>query len=843
MNDNLWMREHQSMRAHPSPVHNGNTHNGHQPMNISRFFGSTNREAMRQVRMALGSEALIVSNRRVNGGVEILAADASSAATPHAVNIAGAAPITMTAATANHTVGLPPATEHPAMLMDAITALRGEMEHRMEDLVWNQQIKQAPQALSLFQTLLGLGFSTALLKPMLKHLPSRLSEKAALSWARQELIRRLPPGADEDVLWRPGLALALIGPTGVGKTTTLAKLAARAVRRFGPQRVVLLTTDTYRIGACEQLNIYGQILRTPVHVAHDAGELQRIVRDLPADHILLIDSVGVSQRDSAVKAQAAMLRAAGRDVQRLLVLNAASHGDTLDDVARTYRHDGGAPLAGCIVSKLDEALRLAPVLDTAIRHQLPIHYVSDGQKVPEHLSHLSAQELVDKALMHAASADTLYAPNRADLAALMTLADGEVAAQEDARLLTGLLVASHGAQRPLTPDLVRQACREIDAHSACAHAFRLWQARHRAQALDHEDLAHASCTGNTDRQDVPPALLVIAHDHATVATTRHGPDGQQGRNQRPAQGRLCWGQIHRLAHDGFYTPLSSPVQSLQQAHAWMSSCGASALGTEDATQTRLRQVRWFAAQAPDLTRLHVFDGGTPRLWRALLELDAAWATSCAPGTMVVHQDTLTRASALANHATYRVLDTTSWHHSLQTCMDRPLADLTVGFAADAVTLRVRPGKQDGHSLRQTGVPLRLIHLRLQDRRDGSLMRQWSVLSHIDPALLSDTALAQILLVRHTQASMARIVQACWRLFTQPDAQMSRQDTDSGAWQAQATLAVHTALAAWCIQQSGQTPIARQVLASLCASANPTANATASGMLRLFALKDMLRDQG
>src|SRR5690606_9501805 len=218
------------------------------------------------------------------------------------------------------------------------------------------------------QSLLSQGFSTALLRAMLKRLPEELGARAALQWVRTELETHLPVLRSEDSLWQPGLALALVGPTGVGKTTTLAKLAARAVRRFGPQRVVLVTTDTYRIGAHEQLKIYGHILRVPVHVVQDAGQLAVVVRGADPESIILIDNVGISQRDHYVAEQAAMLASAGRTVQRLLVLNAASHGDTLDEVARAYRNDGGLALTGCVITKLDEAARLGAVLDTCIRY-------------------------------------------------------------------------------------------------------------------------------------------------------------------------------------------------------------------------------------------------------------------------------------------------------------------------------------------------------------------------------------------------------------------------------------------------------------------------------------------
>src|SRR5690606_32838198 len=132
-------------------------------------------------------------------------------------------------------------------LLDAIGELKGSLETRIDELLWGSQLRRSPQAVMLFQNLLRSGFSTALLRAMLKRMPEQAATRAAFQWARNELIGHLPVLQSEDALWQPGLALALVGPTGVGKTTTVAKLAARCVRRSGPGSLVLLTTDTYRI--------------------------------------------------------------------------------------------------------------------------------------------------------------------------------------------------------------------------------------------------------------------------------------------------------------------------------------------------------------------------------------------------------------------------------------------------------------------------------------------------------------------------------------------------------------------------------------------------------------------
>src|SRR5690606_22957401 len=159
-------------------------------MNISRFFGSTNREALRQVRLALGPDAMIVSNKRVNGGVEILATDPTS---PDADP--GQAPAAMPQQTQTQAAAYsarPPAQDPRLEVMSAIGEMRGALEGRIDELLWGNQLRRAPQAVSLFQTLLGFGFSTALLRAMLKRLRERLSAKASFQWARNELVTHLP---------------------------------------------------------------------------------------------------------------------------------------------------------------------------------------------------------------------------------------------------------------------------------------------------------------------------------------------------------------------------------------------------------------------------------------------------------------------------------------------------------------------------------------------------------------------------------------------------------------------------------------------------------------------------
>ena len=184
---------------------------------------------------------------------------------------------------------------------------------------------------------------------------------------RNTLMKRLQVVQSETDMLDAGGVFALMGPTGAGKTTTTAKLAARFVVRHGAEKLALLTTDSYRIGGHEQLRIYGKILGVTVHAVRDAADLRLALSELRNKHTVLIDTVGMSQRDQAVAEQVEMLCQAGKQIKRLLLLNATSHGDTLDEVVQAYQTRG---LDGCILSKIDEAASLGPALDCAIRHQL-----------------------------------------------------------------------------------------------------------------------------------------------------------------------------------------------------------------------------------------------------------------------------------------------------------------------------------------------------------------------------------------------------------------------------------------------------------------------------------------
>ncbi|MCX8086963.1 MAG: flagellar biosynthesis protein FlhF [Rhodocyclaceae bacterium] len=266
-------------------------------------------------------------------------------------------------------------------LLSEMQSIKAMLERQLAGFAWGEMTRQAPIKAQLLGEMLEAGFSGLLSRRLVEEMPENLELAAARKWLIGAVNRRLRTlSAENDLIDRGGV-FALVGPTGVGKTTTTAKLAARCVVRYGAEKLALLTTDGYRIGAHEQLRIYGRILGVPVHVVRDGEDLRRTLADLSGKHMVLIDTVGMSQRDRMVAEQAAMLMRAG-DVRRLLLLNATSRGDTLDDVIRNY---AGEDIAGCILTKVDETASLAPALDAVVRHGLLLAYVANGQRVPEDL--------------------------------------------------------------------------------------------------------------------------------------------------------------------------------------------------------------------------------------------------------------------------------------------------------------------------------------------------------------------------------------------------------------------------------------------------------------------------
>ena len=442
-------------------------------MNVKKFTAPTSREALRKVRESLGPDAVILSNRQADGGVEILALandDAASLAmpAPHSpmaepapsLDLGSAGPQgradqrheprleqrmepRFESSTPTQAPAAPPAqpvrrvvasassfasatkaaAAAPAQaaldvdqiaamvsaavagakqnaaaemqgMMSEIRAMRGMIETQLAEISWGTTQAREPQKAAVLREMLAAGFSASLARYLIEKLPANRDAADSLRWIKNVLTRNLQTMANENALIEQGGVFALVGPTGVGKTTSTAKLAARCVMRHGPDKLALITTDAYRIGAHEQFRIYGKILGVMVHSVKDEADLRIALKELKNKHTVLIDTVGVSQRDQMVTEQVSMLQGAGSDVKRLLCLNATATQETLNEVVRAYQ---GSGLAGCIMTKLDEAAAIGNVLDVVIRQKLNLFYVSNGQRVPEDLHLADPAYLIDRA--------------------------------------------------------------------------------------------------------------------------------------------------------------------------------------------------------------------------------------------------------------------------------------------------------------------------------------------------------------------------------------------------------------------------------------------------------------
>lgn len=418
-------------------------------MRVQRFVAADMRTALQDVRAELGAEAVILSNRKVNGLVEILAARdydealinealtdtrnqknpgsaaayyenaarqsiASDVQEEETVTIKNpvyqtghnrifeptqqnASTVSTSAMATTSTPSMPMSFDPGiSQMREELKSLRAMLESQHALSEWGIMTKQYPLRVSLYRRLTELGLSQDVCKYLSKGLDERHGDiEQALQAALKQLMHQLP--VSEDKLLDQGGICALVGPTGVGKTTTIAKIAARFAMRHGQRHVALISTDNYRIGAHEQLQTYGRLLGVPVHTAANAQELQVLLHKLHDKKLILIDTAGMSQRDMRLSEQFAVMGAHKSVVKSYLVLSANTQLAVLDEAITAFKQTS---LAGCILTKLDETASLGGIFSALIRHHLPLAWVSNGQRVPEDLQPARARELIDQALAH-----------------------------------------------------------------------------------------------------------------------------------------------------------------------------------------------------------------------------------------------------------------------------------------------------------------------------------------------------------------------------------------------------------------------------------------------------------
>lgn len=418
-------------------------------MNIRRFVAPDMREALAAIRTELGADAVMLSSRKLASGVEVIAAidyddslfnspteggaeafaaalaaesdserddadDEDPTEDDHERLIAARVAAARKAALRETAPATPRATAHrgtdtlraavereadaprvepvqaaaetlaSAMVADEIKDLRRLLETQLASLAWNDLNRQAPVRARLLRELAKLGVDSALAVELADEVPEDCSSQEALRQIVRRFGERLPL-VPTDLADRGGI-FAVVGPTGVGKTTSIAKIAARFVLRHSVDELGLVSTDTYRIGARQQLMNFARILRAPMHVAESAADLKRVLDGFAHKKLVLIDTAGMSQRDVRLASQFETLKVDDFEIQTVLALSAGADRGCLAEALRVFK---AANPRALIITKLDEAAALGGVLSLAIRNRLPVAYLSDGQRVPEDL-HLAS---------------------------------------------------------------------------------------------------------------------------------------------------------------------------------------------------------------------------------------------------------------------------------------------------------------------------------------------------------------------------------------------------------------------------------------------------------------------
>lgn len=442
-------------------------------MKIRRFFGKDMREALKQVKDELGGDAVIMSNKKVSGGVELVAAvdpapykvsekpsvkvtrpsptlsevigddipdslqalldkqqgnsyaktaNTNSQSSHQQANTRQASAqqshAQQTAAQQAHTLqarqhgradeamvrspafvdafddditldksqaaslSSPPSVLEPSQ-MDAIRAelesIKNVLKFQVSELADERKKRNNPTHHYLQEQLLGMGLGPQLARQFINFLPHNVDEKQGWKYLLNLLSNRLHVGGN-DILNQSGV-VALVGPTGTGKTTTLAKLAAKFAQKYGAEQVAMITIDTYRIAAFEQLATYGRIIGCSVKKAQNAEELNQLLYQMRNKKLVLIDTAGFSQRDARLIEQLRDYQSGlSVNIRKYLVLPAGAQYQVLNQTVKAYH---STELQGCIFTKLDECYSLGEALSVIIENDLSLSYVTDGQRVPE----------------------------------------------------------------------------------------------------------------------------------------------------------------------------------------------------------------------------------------------------------------------------------------------------------------------------------------------------------------------------------------------------------------------------------------------------------------------------
>ncbi len=408
-------------------------------MEVKRFKATDMHRALQLVRETLGEDAIILSNKKVPEGIEVAAAVDSSA--PRQIsprqqqnsasksnlekeldklrlesrNKAKQIEREMQAKRKPMRERLPEAkmsaldhyesrskergqsneeqTEELLSLRAELQSMRGLLERQLHDVTWNAKVGQSPILSDTYRRLISFGVSTQVARRLIQLVGDVKDVGSAWKYAMGYLSSQIPVMPDNLLL--EGGVYALVGPTGSGKTTSIGKLAARYVMQYGADEVALISTDTYRVAAHEQLRAFGRILDVPVKILPEGGDLGALLRQLKRKSLVLIDTAGLSPEKVENCQQLAALASISEQVTTLLTVAATSQAKAMQIAYKQYTK---AEIDGCLITKVDEAVSLGEAISFTVEKRLPVAYISDGQKIPDDIYPVDVDDLIERAL-------------------------------------------------------------------------------------------------------------------------------------------------------------------------------------------------------------------------------------------------------------------------------------------------------------------------------------------------------------------------------------------------------------------------------------------------------------
>jgi flagellar biosynthesis protein FlhF len=389
-------------------------------MRIQRYIAKDMRSALGQVREAMGPEAVILSSGTIGDQVEVVAAidvdvareHATPRGAPQAIAAEQAANAPTRRASSQFSEALIPrqqradaaapalaaaAASEPAPanneLANEVKDMRRMLEAQLATLAWNDMSRRSPLQAAMLKELAQLGISQDLAGSLARKIPANLNFSAARRFALATIARTVQVTGDR---WlEKGGRVAVAGPAGAGKTTLIAKLAARWVLRHGPRRVALVSADAVRIGAHEQMHMLGRLLGVTAHTVYDVAELPELLEALSGQQLVLIDTAGASPRDPDLARRLRLLDQQKAKIETSIVLPASIQAGAIEEAIKLFEV---ARPQSCVITKVDEAVSLGGVLSALVRHKLPAAYISDGQRVPEDLQPARSHGLVSRAV-------------------------------------------------------------------------------------------------------------------------------------------------------------------------------------------------------------------------------------------------------------------------------------------------------------------------------------------------------------------------------------------------------------------------------------------------------------